>query len=170
MTVVQSYLDKHTDIDDHDSQRLHDELMNLHTTKVVGHPEKHATFLATLRALRPAVNGVDRLLAWWDILVRPTLDSLGQAKAVVADARAIVLNVLVYDEDEDKEGGKAKAAAVFTEKLFEVFLEKTKLVLTADGGAGFAEEERQRYVVSNVEAVLLAYGKRRPKVCHYRLD
>ena len=159
---IQIYLDKHIEIDEHDSQRLHDELMHLYKTKVASSPDKHAAFLASFRGLRPALNGVDRLLAWWDILVRPTLDSLGQAKAVVADARAIVLSVLVYDEDDDKTGVKAKAAEVFTEKLFEVFLEKTK-VSVAETGASFAEDEKQRFVVSNVEAVLLAYGKRKPK-------
>ena len=96
-------------------------------------------------------------------MVRPTLDSLGQAKAVVADARAVVLSVLVYDEDGANSEENAKTAAVFTERLFEVFLEKTK-VSPSDYGAGFAEEEKQRFVVSNVEAVLLAYGKRKPKV------
>lgn len=95
--------------------------------------------------------------------MRPTLDSMGQAKAVVADARAIVLSVLAYDDDDDPTGEKAKASAVFTDKLFEVFLEKTKL-LSLDRGAGFKEEQRQRFVCANVEAVLLAFGKRRPKV------
>lgn len=162
-SAIQAYLDKHPNIEDHDSQRLHDELMHLYTTKVGGNPDRHAAFLSAFRGLRPALTGTDRLTAWWDIMVRPTLDSLGQAKAVVADARAVVLSVLVQDEDDDKNEENAKTVAVFTEKLFEVFLEKTK-VCCSDYGAGFAEEERQRFVVSNVEAVLLAYGKRKPKV------
>jgi solute carrier family 25 (mitochondrial carrier protein), member 16 len=162
--LIHAYLDKHINADDHDSQRLHDELLSLHEAKVRGHPEKHATFLACFRILRPAITGIERLLKWWDILVRPTLNSMGQAKAVVADARAIVLSVLAYDDDDDPTGEKAKASAVFTDKLFEVFLEKTKLI-SSDRGAGFKEEQRQRFVSANVEAVLLAFGKRRPKVC-----
>ncbi|KAI5785589.1 Hamartin protein-domain-containing protein [Peziza echinospora] len=165
--IIQAYLDKHPDIDDGDSQRLHDELMHLYTTKVGGHPDRHATFLSSFRGLRPALTGVDRLMAWWDIMVRPTLDSLGQAKAVVGDARAIVLSVLVYDEDDDRTGEKAKAAALFTEKLFEVYLEKSKV---STENTGFADEEKQRFVVSNVEAVLLAYGKRKPKAFMEHID
>lgn len=162
-SAIQAYLDKHSSIEDHDSQRLHDELMHLYTTKVGSNPDRHAAFLSAFRGLRPALTGTDRLMAWWDIMVRPTLDSLGQAKAVVADARAVVLSVLVYDEDDANNEENAKTAAVFTERLFEVFLEKTK-VSSSESGAGFAEEEKQRFVVSNVEAVLLAYGKRKPKV------
>ncbi|KAL7275729.1 hypothetical protein RUND412_001312 [Rhizina undulata] len=167
--VIESYLNKHVDNDDHDSQRLHDELLNLFASKVQNHPEKHATFLACFRLLRPAIFGVERLLKWWDLLVRPTLDTMGQAKAVVADARAIVLGVLAYEEEDDLTGEKAKASAVFTDKLFEVFLEKTKL-LSSDRGAGFKEEQRQRFVSANVEAVLLAYGKRRPKIFMEKID
>ncbi|KAF8421215.1 Hamartin protein-domain-containing protein [Tirmania nivea] len=168
-SAIQAYLDKHSNIEDHDSQRLHDELMHLYTTKVGGNPERHAAFLSAFRGLRPALTGTDRLMAWWDIMVRPTLDSLGQAKAVVADARAVVLSVLVYDEDDAHNEENAKTAAVFTERLFEVFLEKTK-VSSPDYGAGFAEEEKQRFVVSNVEAVLLAYGKRKPKPFMEHID
>ena len=163
LNVIHAYLNKHVASDDHDSQRLHDELLSLHEAKVRGRPEKHATFLACFRALRPSLIGVERLLKWWDILVRPTLDSMDQAKAVVADARAIVLGVLSFDDDDDPSGEKAKASAVFTDKLFEVFLEKTRLNLS-DRGAGFKEEQRQRFISANVEAVLLAFGKRRPKV------
>jgi hypothetical protein len=163
LNVIQAYLDKHVSSDDHDSQRLHDELLNLHEAKVRGRPENHATFLACFRALRPGLTGVERLLKWWDMLVRPTLDSMGQAKAVVTDARAIVLSVLAYDDEDDPSGEKAKASALFTDKLFEIFLEKTRLI-SYDRGAGFKEEQRQRFVSANVEAVLLAFGKRRPKV------
>ncbi|RPB29353.1 hypothetical protein L211DRAFT_844351 [Terfezia boudieri ATCC MYA-4762] len=169
LCAIQAYLDKHSNIEDHDSQRLHDELMHLYTTKVGGNPDRHAAFLSAFRGLRPALTGTDRLIAWWDIMVRPTLDSLGQAKAVVADARAVVLSVLVYDEDGSNNEENAKTAAVFTERLFEVFLEKTK-VSSSDYGAGFAEEEKQRFVVSNVEAVLLAYGKRKPKAFMEHID
>lgn len=161
--VIHAYLDKHITTEDHESQRLHDELLNLHEQKVRNNPDRHATFLACFRSLRPTITGVERMLKWWEILVRPTLDSMGQAKAVVADARAIVLSVLAYDDDDDPTGEKAKASAVFTDKLFEVFLEKTKL-LSLDRGAGFKEEQKQRFVYANVEAVLLAFGKRRPKV------
>lgn len=165
LNVIHAYLNKHINSDDHDSQRLHDELLSLHESKVRNRPENHATFLACFRALRPGLIGVERLLKWWDTLVRPTLDSMGQAKLVVADARAIVLSVLAYDDEDDPTGEKAKASAVFTDKLFEVFLEKTKLI-SSDRGAGFKEEQRQRFVSANVEAVLLAFGKRKPKVSY----
>ena len=96
------------------------------------------------------------------MLVKPTMDSMGQAKAVIADARGIILSVLCYEEDDDPTGEKEEAAAVFSIKLFEVFLERTSKGVAE--GLGFKEQQKQRFVSENVEAVLLSYGKRRPKV------
>lgn len=164
LNIIQTYLNRHVDIDGHESARLHEELLSIHAAKVHGHPDRLAVFLACFRALRPAICGVEELTKWWDILVKPTFDSMGQAKAVTADARAIVLSVLAYDDDDDPTGQKAQASQVFTDKLFEIFLEKTKLPASSEKAAGIQDEQKHRFVSANVEAVLLAYGKRRPKV------
>jgi len=168
--VIQTYLNRHVDIDGHDSARLHEELLTIHASRVQGVPEKLGIFLACFRALRPAILGVDELSKWWDILVKPTFDSMGQTKAIAADARAIVLSVLAYDEDDDPTGQKAQASSVFTDKLFEIFLEKTKLTASSDRGAGIREEQKQRFVSDNVQALLLAYGKRKPKTFLGKVD
>jgi solute carrier family 25 protein 16 len=164
VNVIQEYLNRHSNIDEHESQRLHDELLNIHVSRVQGHPDRLAVFLSCFRTLRPAIYGVEHLLKWWEVLVKPTLDSMGQARAVVADARAIVLSVLACDDEDDPTGQKAQASLVFTDKLFEIFLEKTKLPDSAERGAGVKEEQKRRFVSANVEAVLLAYGKRRAQV------
>ncbi|KAI5804949.1 Hamartin protein-domain-containing protein [Geopyxis carbonaria] len=168
LSVIQSFLNRHGEIDEHESQRLHEELLNLHANKVYNHPERLAVFLACFRNLRPAIFGVERLSKWWEILVRPTLDSMGQAKAVVADARAIVLSVLAYEDEDDPTGQKAEASSVFTDKLFEIFLERTRLPASSHGAV--REEQKHRFVSANVEAVLLAYGKRRPKAFLEKID
>ncbi|KAI9787214.1 MAG: hypothetical protein M1839_003449 [Geoglossum umbratile] len=160
--VVQLYLDRHQNIEDHESQRLHDELLNLYNKYVAKDADKHPTFMAALRQLRPAIKGTTRLLEWWDLLVRPTLDSLGQEKAVISDAGAILLSVLVYDEDEDEDGEKARASAIFTGKLLEVYLDKTRL-LTGDGQKVLPEDERYRFVSNHLESLLVSFGRKRPK-------
>ena len=160
VNVIQTYLNRHVEIDGHESARLNEELLAIHASKVNGNPDRLAVFLSCFRALRPAIIGVEELTKWWEILVKPTFNSMGQAKTVVADARAIVLSVLAYDADDDPTGKKEQASSVFTDKLFEIFLERTKY----DRGLGIKEEQKHRSVSANVEAVLLAYGKRRPKV------
>ena len=161
--MIQLYLDRHPNIEDNESQRLHDELLNLYNKHVAKDVDKHATFLAALKQLRPAIKGTARLLEWWDLLVRPTLDSLGQEKAVVSDAGAVLLSVLVYDEDEDDDGEKARASALFTGKLLELYLDKTRL-LTGDGPKVLPEDERYRFVSNHLESLLVSFGRKRPKV------
>lgn len=163
LSVIQSYINKQDPTDEHESQRLHEELLSLHDSKVQNSPEKHAFFLTCFRYLQPAIISVEKLLTWWELLLKPTLDSISQAQGVVDDARHIVLNVLVYDKDDDPTTERAKASSLFTDKLFGLYLEKTRL-LTSDRGAGFSDEQTQRLVSVHVEAVLLAFGKRMPLV------
>ncbi|KAI9801800.1 MAG: hypothetical protein M1825_003173 [Sarcosagium campestre] len=160
--VLEAYLDKHERIEDQDSQRLHDELLNLYHKFVSGDDTKHATFLAILRELRPAITGVQRLTHWWEILVRPTIDSLGQEKAVVLNARGIILSILIYEDDADQNGENAQVSALFTKKLLDVYLEKTKLA-AADDEISAAQYERSRFMAQHLESVLVAFGRKKPK-------
>jgi hypothetical protein len=134
LNVIQTYLNRYLETDAQESTRLHEELLNIHALRVQGNPDKLAVFLACFRALGPEIFGVEELLKWWEILVKPTFDSMGQV------------------------------SSVFTDKLFEIFLEKTKLPVSSDTGPVIHEEQNHRFVSANVEAVLLAYGKRKPKV------
>lgn len=159
---LHAYIDKHPHVDENEAEHLHEELLKLFETKVQGNPDKLAIFLGAIRTLRPVITGKDRLLKWWDIMVRPTFDSMGQAKAVIADARAIVLSVLAFEEDDDPTGEKEAASNVFAEKLLEIYLDTTRATIVQ--GGGIHAEQAYRFVSQNVEAVLLAYGKRRPQV------
>ncbi|KAI9679412.1 MAG: hypothetical protein M1817_005434 [Caeruleum heppii] len=162
LDILQLYLDRHHKIDSHESQRLHQELFDLFNKQVAGHESKHAPFLAALRLLSPMFRGVDRLLAWWDVLIRPTIESLGQQKGIVADARGILLNMLIFDEDDDPDGERSKVSAMFTDKLLDVYLQKTKIP-TTDGEAAALNDQKSRFIASHLESVLVAFGRRRPK-------
>ncbi|KAI9821774.1 MAG: hypothetical protein M1827_002355 [Pycnora praestabilis] len=162
LQMVQTYLDKHGTIGDQDSQRLQEELLTLYHKRVAGEPGRHAIFLASLKQLKPAIKGADRLLEWWDLLVRPTIDSLGQEKAVAADARALLLSVLVNEDDEDNDGEHARVSALFTKKLLGVYLEKTKVRYDEDSTLKL-KDESYRFVSDHLESLLVAFGKRRPK-------
>lgn len=159
---IQEYLNKQEEVDEQETTRLHEELLHLHASKIAPHPDKLSVFLAVFRQLRPAITKPEHLATWWDMLVKPTMDSMGQAKAVVADARGIILSVLAFEEDDDTTGEKKEAAEVFATRLFEIFLARSKA--GADRAVGLKQEQQQRFVSQNVEAVLLSWGKRRPKV------
>ncbi|KAI9797132.1 MAG: hypothetical protein M1833_005647 [Piccolia ochrophora] len=160
--VIQSYLDKHEHIDDQDSQRLHDELLNLYQRYVVVEPSKHAAFLGALRELRPAITGPSRLSQWWHVVLQPTINSLGQEKAVISNIRGFILSVLIYEDDGDNYGENARVSTLFTRKLLEVYLEKTKLPQKDDESSAL-EYERSRFIANHLESMLIAFGRKLPK-------
>jgi solute carrier family 25 protein 16 len=118
-------------------------------------PSRYATFLALLRNLRPAIKSAKRLEQWWESLLRPVLDALGEEKGLAAESRAILLDVLVYDAD-DPDSDIAEISSNFAQKLLLVWLEHVeKASVSADPSASFIEKQ--------IKDVLLVFGRKRPR-------
>ncbi len=161
--TIQVYLDKHEHVDDQESQRLHEGLLHLYQRSVSAWPERYATFLECLRLLRPAIKGAERLLEWWDLFLQPTLNTLGQEKAVLLNTRAVILSILIYDTENDEDGERARVSESFARTILEVYMEKTRMLHQEDLTT-VGDGERSRLMGSCLESVLLSWGKRRPKV------
>ncbi|KAL9063228.1 MAG: hypothetical protein Q9157_008343, partial [Trypethelium eluteriae] len=165
-TSIETFLDKHTDIDDHDSQRLQDELLTVFHRHVASSNEKHAPFIRTLRQFRPAITGQARLLEWWELIIRPSIDTIGQKKNVNEEAKELLLSILVYDvEDKDKEE-KAKLSNKFLTVLLSIYLDRARLP-TADGITTSPEDE---YIARDLESLFVAFGRKKPKNFLLALD
>ena len=124
---------------------------------------KQPAFLAALRQLRPAIRGEDRLLRWWKMLVRPTFDSLGRERDLALAAHELLLSVLIYEEDEDLDGERAHVSALFAQEVLDMYLEKTSIPGVDHDGA-VTMDENARIVGSHLEAVLVEFGRKKPKV------
>ncbi|KAI9836734.1 MAG: hypothetical protein M1838_004968 [Thelocarpon superellum] len=168
--TVQAYLDKHLPTPELESQRIQDELLHIYHTIVIGDDAKHPPFLACLRLLGPAIHGTERLLEWWTILLRPTLESLSQHKGVVEDARDILLAILVFDDEDDVDGDRARASSVFTDKLLEVYLEKTRVHAVEEEEALLEDDQGAALIAHHLESLFVAFGRKRPKSLMIALD
>ncbi|KAF2838656.1 hypothetical protein M501DRAFT_934387 [Patellaria atrata CBS 101060] len=157
--TIDFFLDKHEDIEDHDSAKLQEELLSIYYKYVVGNPEKHGLFVHILKKLRPAITGEDRWSEWWALIIRPTVDAIGHKRDVIEDARDILLSILVYDSDEDDHGDLAQLSLRFTDKLLDAYLSRARIP-TADGDGISPEDE---FVAHELETVLLAFGRKKPK-------
>lgn len=158
--TIEHFLERYGAIDDHDSQRLHEDLHALYLRHVAGSPDKHGAFLAALRLLRPALTGEARLSAWWDLVLRPTLDSTGHKRHAVEDARDFVQSILVYDADGDADGERARLSALFTKKTLDAYLARTHMHTSSEHSVS-----RENEVISQeLESVLVAFGRKMPKV------
>jgi hypothetical protein len=158
--TIEAFLERYDDIDDHDSQRLHDDLHALYLRHVANSPEKRGAFLSALRLLRPAITGEARLTAWWNSALRPVIDAIGYKKSEIEDARAFVQSILVYDPEVDKDGEQARLSALFTKKILDAYLARTNVPASAEDSVSPENE----FVAHELESVLVAFGRRMPKV------
>lgn len=159
-STIESFLERYDVIDNHDSQRLHEDLHALYLHHVAGNPEKHGAFLSVLRLLRPVITGETRLMMWWELVLGPIMDGTGYKRHEVEDAREFVQSILVYDRDADHDGERAHLSARFTNKLLDAYLARTTIPALPEHTVS-----RENEAVSHeLELVLVTFGRQRPKV------
>lgn len=160
--TIEAFLERYHDIEDHDSQRFHDDLLTLYTRNVAGNSEKHGPFLSALLLVRPALTGEGRLNEWWGLVLKPTLlEGMGHKRREIEDARAFVQSILVFDGDEDKDGEHARLSQYFSGKILDAYLSKTKISSLPQDPLSLEDE----YIAHELETILIAFGRRKPKVC-----
>ncbi|KAH7068893.1 Hamartin protein-domain-containing protein [Paraphoma chrysanthemicola] len=164
--TIESFLERYDNIDDHDSQRFHDDLHTLYLRHVADTPEKHGAFLAVLRLVRPALTGEARLTTWWNLAIKPTIDSIGHKRQEIEDARDFLQSILVYDAETDKDGEHARLSGLFTKRVLEAYLARTNVPRSPEDTISPENE----FVSSELESVLVAFGRRMPKALLLALD
>jgi solute carrier family 25 protein 16 len=157
LEVIQAYLEKHAPIEESDSQRLQDELLNIYQKDVKSKPKRYAGFIAILRELKSAIAGSSRILQWWETLLIPVLDHLADEKGLGVQTHRFLLDILIFDTDNGEKSDAAKTSAIISEKLLELWLKKSSSAsLEGDPATRFLEEQ--------IKLTLVAFGKRRPRV------
>lgn len=157
--TIASFLEKYHDIDDADSQRFHDDLLPLYHKHVQPNPPKQDAFLTVLRAVKPALTGETRLGEWWDLVLQPTMDSIGHKRHQVQDAKELLQSFLLYDEDSDRQDEHARVSNFFLRKTLDMYLARTKL----PSGSDHVISHEDDYVSSEIESVLIEFGRKQPK-------
>jgi hypothetical protein len=158
--TIDAFLERYHDIEDHDSQRFHEDLLALYMRHVAGNPEKHGPFLSALRRVRPALTGEARLEEWWGRVVKPTIDGAGHKRHEIEEARALLLDILAYDADEDRNGEHARVSKHFMKILLDAYLARTKV----PSSAGDFVSPEDDFVAQELETILVSFGRKKPKV------
>jgi hypothetical protein len=157
--ILELFVETHLDIDEHDSQKLHDELLWIFNKHVVGNQEKHGPFVATLRMLQPVIRGEKRLDDWWGLVIQPTIDAIGHKRDEIEDAREFLLGVLVFDVEDDPTGEKAAMSAQLQARLTDAYLARTRLPELDD-----MVSPEDEFLAHELEGILVAFGRKNPKV------
>ncbi len=157
---INTFLDKQYKIEDEDSHRLHEDLLAIWNKYIAKEEDKLGAFLQALRLLRPAIKGQMQLEEWWKLAIKPTIDALGHKRIEIEHASEFLLGILDYDVDEDEDGERAKECSFFSELLLEAYLKRSRIPS--------ANEEsltpEDKYVAGQLEHVLIAFGRKKPKV------
>lgn len=128
---------------------------------MLNEPSRLAPFLAILHGLKPTIQGSGRLLQWWEKLSGSVLEHLGTEKGLAQEAREILLGILVWDEDEDEEPDvnedKRATAEAFADSLVGTWISISDNALED-------VNRKARFIEAQLQHILLAFGRRRPKV------
>jgi hypothetical protein len=158
--TIDAFLERYHDIEDYDAGRFHEDLLTLYMRHVAGNPEKLGPFLGALRRVRPALTGEARLEEWWSLVIKPTLD-VGHKRHEIEEARGFLQDILAFDAELDKNGEHARLSKHFSKVLLDAYLARTKVPCAARDVVSPEDE----FVSHQLETVLVAFGRRKPKVC-----
>ncbi|CAA9964719.1 Hamartin multi-domain protein [Pyrenophora teres f. maculata] len=164
--TIQAFLERYDGINEHDSQRFHEDLHALYWRHVANNAEKRSAFLSTLRLLRPAITGEVRLTTWWNLVLKPVIDGIGHKKTEIEDARALMQTILVYDPDLDRDGEHARLSTLFTQKLLDAYLART----TVPSSTEHVVSPENEFAARELESILLAFGRKMPRRLLLTLD
>ncbi|KAF1816880.1 hypothetical protein P152DRAFT_3085 [Eremomyces bilateralis CBS 781.70] len=159
--TINAFLDANDSIEPADSQRLAEELHTVFQKYVQPNPDKHAAFISLIRTLRPAYTPSDsQLYEWWNKVIRPTIGSIGHKRTTIDNAREFMLSVLVYDEDSDEDGQHARLSRDFTAWLLDAYMARSNVQSRNSMEMQNPGDELKAH---ELEKVLLAFGRKRPK-------
>jgi hypothetical protein len=161
--TIESFLERYDNIDDHDSQRFHEDLHALYHRHVAQTPEKHGAFLSLLCLVQPALTGEARLSTWWNLVVKRTVDGIGYKRREIEEARDFVQSILVYDAEADRDGEHARLSRIFSKKLLDLYLARTNVPFSAEGAVSPENDS----IAHELECLLVAYGRKMPKVSRH---
>jgi len=146
---------------DQDSQRVQEELLAIYNKHVGVGSGKQNAFASLLRTLLPAIAKQEWLDEWWSLIVKQTLDTIGNKRDSIEAVKELLLSILVLDPAEDKaEESATGISAHFTRKTLDAFFARTKIP-SGDGEVVSPEDE---FIAHEWESVLIAFGRKRPKV------
>jgi len=106
-----------------------------------------------MRNFKPVLRGSGRLLLWWEKLAIPIINKLGEEKGLAEEAKNTLLDILV--EDEEDEDSIATSSRI-TDDLIGIWLKNNNIAMTEF-------DDQARFVEGQMQSILLAFGRRRPK-------
>ncbi|WPH04730.1 Hypothetical protein R9X50_00762500 [Acrodontium crateriforme] len=170
--VLQSFVDEHDigNIGEDESARANVELKGFWEKHVGDNAAKLGVFVGVLRELRPIITRGGDVLNWWKKVLKPVITGLEYKKAALDDAQEFLVNFMICDEpretDEDATRKWERESNNILKDLLSIYILRTQIL--SDDDTFVAKDNIQ--ISQQVEAVLIAFGRKQPKTLFHGLD
>lgn len=151
--------------DEQESAEANKELRSFWERNVGDNPQRLALFTGVLKELQPIPLSSPAIWEWWIAVFKPVLGSVGYKRPALEDALAFVVNVMIADADESIPD-LAKISKRICNDLLKMYLARSQS--PSEGKPYSAAENAQ--VVQQVEDVLIAFGRKKPKELFAAID
>lgn len=164
--MLQNFVDEHSGVSDEQSSDANNELRSFWERFVGENPAKTGPFIGVLRELRSILVREADILEWWQLVLKPAICSTFYKRAVLEDAQEFAVGCMVRTGDEEEKYGRSTVAARLMNDLLATYIARTR---------GLAEEDQfvapeNAQIASQVEAVIVSYGRKEPKELFHSLD
>ena len=168
-TLLQAYVEEKSggDANKDEAARANQELKAFWEKHVGTGPEKLAVFVGVLRELRQTIVGEANILEWWQLAVKPVINSTKFGKEAIENARDFLLGVMGRIEDDENAHKFANTTNRLLSDLLAIYIDRTR-TLHEDHDEGVAQINSQ--IAKQVEDILVAFGRKCPKQFFYHLD
>ena len=153
--TIEDFLERRQDAD---SQKLQEELLLSYTRYAGVGTEKQHAFANLLTLLLPAIASKDSLQEWWNMLIKPTLDTIGNKRDAIESTKELLLSVLVLDGVRDS-ADDSGLSAYFIRQTLDAYFARTKIP-SRDEDVVSPEDE---FIAHEWETVLVTFGKKRSR-------
>ena len=160
--TIEDFLERRQDAD---SQKLQEELLLSYNKYAGVGTEKQHAFANLLTLLLPAIANKDSLQEWWNILIKPTLDTIGNKRDAIESTKELLLSVLVLDGIRDGTDDSGLSPH-FIRHTLDAYFTRTKIP-SREGEVVSPEDE---FIAHEWENVLVTFGKKRSRELLLAID
>jgi hypothetical protein len=160
---IANYVQMHEkDGDNKESRKVLEQLRELASRSATGGPSKLPLLLKCLNELKEVLEPEDVIDTFEDSILQPILNFYGVNRQTVSDAKEVLSFCLIPRRNTRRE---SRLFAIHY-RLFDLYMQKSQEVLE---GLVVSNMQMTKYIISNLEKVLLEFGASCPKVSRLKI-
>lgn len=161
---IANYVEVHEKGDDHrgGSRKILEELRTLATRSAASGHQKLPLLLKCLKELKEVLDPADVVEFFEESVLQPMVNPFSVTRHTVADAKEVLLFCLLpspYSKEEPR-------LSAIHYRLFDLYVRKSEDVLQ---GRVTSNIQNIKFIITNIERVLLDYGAACPKVAYVKV-